>query len=136
MPLMLYRFMCRFNDVFGLSVLVAYVLAFILAFIMVFLFPPGALLLVLVGISGFVVVWVISLSTRGLERKLARSLMQSVGCPNCGSGLVLTPVASMPGHEGILRVGEPESVYHCAACSHTYEASGARHDRDADSDVE
>ena len=124
---MLYRVVCSFNDVFGLVVFGLYILAFLLAFVMLFLFPPGALLLVLIGISGFVGVWAVMLLGRALERLLARGPIRSGGCPNCGGGLDLTPCAAFPDHDGVVRYGEPESVYCCGGCLRSFEACGSRY---------
>ena len=56
---MIYRLLAKFNDDFGLFVFFLYLAAFVLAFLMVFIFPPGALALMLLGLVGFVGVWII-----------------------------------------------------------------------------
>ena len=103
---MIYRLIAKFNDDFGLFVFFLYLAAFILAFLMVFIFPPGALALMLLGLIGFVGVWVIVVIMRFFERILARKALDADRCPSCSviSGLVVTPS------------GEWDSVVCCEGC--------------------
>ncbi|MDG2031941.1 MAG: hypothetical protein P8J45_13150 [Phycisphaerales bacterium] len=117
---MIYRYLCRFNDLFGLLVFGVYLAAFMLAFVMVFLFPPGALLLVMLGLAGFVLVWVVMMITRGLERSMARTRIQKGLCPTCEGDLVTSPAPEPTS------LGDPETILTCARCSMNFEENGTR----------
>ena len=122
---MLYRLCTRFNDDFGLLVFGGYLLAFLLAFIMVFIFPPGALALVLLGLAGFVGVWVVMSVSRGLERALARTRIREHECPACGDQL---GTISGP--------GDPEELHRCAGCAQDFEPDGRRFQWDEEDEDE
>ena len=118
---MIYRILCRFNDLFALLVFGAYLVAFVLAFVMVFLFPPGALLLVLLGVAGFVAVWAMVLISRGIERAVARAGLGAGRCPTCGGGVEResAPDPTVP--------GEPDTILVCPACAGAWEDGGRRY---------
>lgn len=123
---MLYRFTCRFNDVFALVVFFSYLLLFALTFLMVFLHPFVGLVLFMLGILALVVIWFVILGGRGFERALARNRLREGSCPDCGGVL-----AVMPGP------GDPETVQACADCPLQYEDDGRRvPDWDADEPVD
>ena len=127
---MLYRLLCRFNDLFGLLVFGGYIAAFMLAFVMVFLFPPGALLLVLLGLAGFVLIWVVMTVSRGIERSLARSCIQKGLCPTCEGAVVGSPAPAPTA------VGDPETIFTCSVCSMIFEENGIRFSPLSDEDEE
>jgi hypothetical protein len=112
---MIYRFMCSFNDVFGLVVFFGYLVAFALTFLMVFIHPFVGLILLMLGVTALVVIWLVILTSRGLERSLARSGLRSGSCPFCGG-----EVALMAGP------GDPATLHACAGCSARYEEDGRR----------
>ena len=112
---MLYRFTCRFNDVFALAVLFSYLLLFAVTFLMVFLHPFVGLVLFMLGILALVVIWFVILGGRGFERALARSGLRAGSCPGCGGAL-----AAIPGP------GDPDTVQACALCLLQYEDDGRR----------
>ena len=113
---MIYRLLAKFNDDFGLFVFFLYLAAFILAFLMVFIFPPGALALMLLGLIGFVGVWLIVVIMRFFERSLARKALGDDRCPCCtvASALVVTPST------------EWDSVVCCDGCGQLFESGGRR----------
>jgi hypothetical protein len=117
---MIYRLLCRFNDLFGLLVFGVYLAAFMLAFVLVFLFPPGALLLVLLGLTGFVLVWAVMMVSRGLERSLARASIRKGLCPTCEGELVSTPAPEPTS------LGDPETIFTCSVCAMNLEENGIR----------
>lgn len=122
---MLYRLFSRFNDDFGLLVFVVYLLAFALAFVLIFIFPPGALVLVLLGLAGFVVIWMVLLLTRAGERSIARKHIRRGACPLCGGS-----TAAVPGP------GDPERLHQCDQCSQNYESDGRRYHWDDEEEGE
>lgn len=113
---MLYRLFSRFNDDVGLLVFVVYLIAFALAFVLVFIFPPGALVLVFLGLVGFVGIWAILLVTRASERSLARKHIRGGSCPVCGGSTAMVPGP-----------GDPEQLHHCEKCSQDFEVDGRRY---------
>ena len=121
---MIYRLLAKFNDDFGLFVFFLYLAAFVLAFLMVFIFPPGALALMLLGLVGFVGVWMIVVIMRFFERILARKALGSDRCPCCSklSEFVVTPSS------------EWDSVVCCGGCGQLFESGGRRIQADEDPD--
>ena len=113
---MLYRLLAKFNDDFGLFVFFLYLAAFLLAFLMVFIFPPGALALMLLGLVGFVGVWLVVVVMRTFERALARKALGKGRCPSCSheEGMVVTPSI------------EWDSVVLCGGCGQHFESGGRR----------
>ena len=113
---MIYRLLAKFNDDFGLFVFFLYLAAFVLAFLMVFIFPPGALALMLLGLVGFVGVWLIVVVMRFFERILARKSLDQDRCPCCSKmeGFSITPSS------------EWDSVVLCAGCGQHFESGGRR----------
>ena len=113
---MIYRLLAKFNDDFGLFVFFLYLAAFLLAFVMVFIFPPGALALMLLGLVGFVGVWLIVVVMRSFERLLALKALGEDRCPCCShdQGMTITPSS------------EWDSVVHCGGCGQHFESGGRR----------
>ena len=123
---MIYRLLAKFNDDFALFVFFLYLAAFVLAFLMVFIFPPGALALMLLGLVGFVGVWVIVGVMRFFERILARKSLSQDRCPCCShaEGFSLTPSE------------EWDSVVLCGGCGQHFESGGRRIPVEDDNDDE
>ena len=123
---MIYRLLAKFNDDFGLFVFFLYLAAFLLAFLMVFIFPPGALALMLLGLVGFVVVWLIVVVMRTFERLLALKALAKDRCPCCAhhEGMTVTPSS------------EWDSVVLCGGCGQHFESGGRRVPPEAEDDEE
>jgi hypothetical protein len=119
---MLYRILCSFNDDFGLCVFFVYLAAFALAFVLIFIFPPGALALVMLGILGFVGIWVVVACSKMLERSICRRQLAAGCCPFC-SGELLVPGDT----------GQNEHAT-CSRCGQAFERDGRRHDLDDEED--
>ena len=113
---MIYRLLSKFNDDFGLLVFLVYLGLFLLAFVSVFIFPPLALVIVIVGLLGFVGVWFVVILMRGLEHSMARKAMQGGGCPCCQGALLATDIVDPEG--GIYQL--------CEGCNQAFEQSGRR----------
>ena len=116
MGVMIYRFMCSFNDVFGLVVFFGYLVAFALTFLMVFIHPFVGLILLMLGITSLVGIWLLVLTSRGFERSLARIGLRAGNCPFCGGEVAL-----------MAETADPVMLHDCAGCSTRFEADGRRY---------
>ena len=113
---MIYRLLAKFNDDFGLLVFLVYLGLFVLAFLSVFLFPPLALILVVLGLLGFVGVWFLVTIMRSIEYALARKAIVEGGCPCCDGEVADTNIPDPMGGSYLL----------CSGCSQAFERHGRR----------
>ena len=113
---MIYRLLAKFNDDFGLLVFLIYLVLFLLAFVSVFIFPPLALVIVIVGLLGFVGVWGVVISMRGIEHSMARRAILQGDCPSCQGTIMATDIVDPVGGCYLL----------CEGCSQAFEQSGRR----------
>ena len=117
---MLYRILAKFNDDFGLLVFLLYLGLFVLAFVSVFIFPPLALGIVLLGLLGFVGVWVVVSVMRNIEYSLARRAFKAGACPRCEEAVDSTDIEDPIGGRYLL----------CTGCSQAFEHDGRRAQED------
>ena len=113
---MIYRLLAKFNDDFGLLVFLIYLCLFVLAFVSVFIFPPMALLLVVLGLLGFVGVWLLVNTMRSVEYSLARKAIGGGGCPCCEGVVTETEISDPVGGSYLV----------CGGCSQVFEHHGRR----------
>ncbi|MEE2680986.1 MAG: hypothetical protein VX641_01285 [Planctomycetota bacterium] len=113
---MIYRLISKFNDDFGLLVFLIYLCLFVLAFLAVFLFPPLALILVVLGLVGFVGVWLLVTIMRSIEYSLARKALAGGNCPCCGGVVSDTGIPDPVGGRYLI----------CRECSQVFEHHGRR----------
>ena len=113
---MIYRLLSKFNDDFGLLVFLVYLGLFLLAFVSVFIFPPLALVLVVLGLVGFVGIWLLVNIMRSIEYSLARKAIAGGGCPCCEAAVTATDVQDPMGG----------CYLHCSSCRQVFEHHGRR----------
>ena len=113
---MIYRLLAKFNDDFGLLVFLIYLCLFVLAFLSVFIFPPLALILVVLGLVGFVGVWLLVKIMRSIEYSLARRSIVEGGCPCCEGSVTDTNIPDPMGGCYLI----------CGGCSQAFEHDGRR----------
>ena len=80
-----FRIIRAISHSFGLGVFFLYVALFLGTFSLIFIFPPGALVMVFLGLAGLLAAAIVGWSLRTMEHLFARSLLKQGVCPGCAN---------------------------------------------------
>ncbi|MCP3903282.1 MAG: hypothetical protein GY715_06565 [Planctomycetes bacterium] len=105
-----YRIIRAFNHGYPLVMLGLYVGSLILAMGLMFVFPPGTLLLLGLGLASLGIVILFARLLEMLEHLLARLILRSGTCPNCGRRMQT--------------IHDEERPWTCESCERVFSATG------------
>lgn len=119
---MLYRFVRGFNEIYGVTMLFAFVAAFFVAFAFTLVFPIVPI--VMIVLSPFLVVLARGgmIVLRAIEGALAREALRQSRCPACGAACDRVQLQPAEGVAG--EVGRSGLVSECPDCRRVFTDRG------------